>query len=84
MGNYYPLPLDSSLRGDIGAANANGDATNNILWIYEAFYPINNGQIVIDNASGLPGKTLNMVGIFNQPVLPNVETSRRREDWRRR
>ncbi len=70
VGNYYPLPLDSSLRGDIGAANANGDATNNILWIYDAFYPINNGQIVIDNASDLPGKTLNLVGIFNQPVVP--------------
>ena len=70
VGNYYPLPLDSSLRGDIGAANGNGDATNNILWIYEAFYPINNGQIVIDNASFLPGKTLNMVGIFDQPVVP--------------
>ena len=72
VGNYYPLPLDSSLRGDIGAANANDDATNNILWIYQAFYPINNGQIDIDNASQLTGKTLNMVGIFNQPVLPQV------------
>jgi hypothetical protein len=39
VGNYYPLPLDSSPRGEIGAANANGDATNNIFWIYEAFYP---------------------------------------------
>ena len=68
VGNYYPLPRDSSLRGDIGAANANGDATNNIIWIYDAFYPINNGQIYIDNASALPGKTLNMVGVFTDPT----------------
>ena len=75
VSNYYPLPLDSSLRGDIGAADADGSATDNILWIYQTFYPINNGQIDIDNASDLPGKTLNMVGLFNQPVVPSLKLS---------
>ena len=51
----------------ISAANADG-ATNNILWIYQAFYPINNGQIDVENASRLPSKTINFVGEFNQPV----------------
>ena len=72
VGNYYPLPTDASLRGDIGAADANGDATNNIVWIYDAFYPINNGQIDIDNASSLPGKTLNMVGVFTDSTTDPV------------
>jgi hypothetical protein len=50
------------------------DATNNILWIYATCYPINS-PIDIDNASSLPGKTLNMVGIFTQPVPQGLQPS---------
>ncbi|MGP0067547.1 MAG: hypothetical protein ACLQGP_28625, partial [Isosphaeraceae bacterium] len=72
VGNYYPLPMEGSPSGDIAAANADGDATNNILWIYQAFYPIDSGQIAIRNASDLPGKTLNLLGSFSQPVSPGA------------
>ena len=63
VGNYYPLPLDSSSRGDIRAANNNADALNYVWLVYDTNYPLTNGQIVIDNGnSSVPTKTLDVIG----------------------
>ncbi len=63
-GTYYPVPTDASLRGDIEAADSNGFAINNII-LSTATYVLTDrkaGQIVIQNSSRLPAKTLNVVG----------------------
>ncbi len=63
-GTFYPVPTDASLRGAIGAAESNGDASNTIV-LSTATYVLTNtslGQIVIQNNSSLPNKTLTIVG----------------------
>ena len=80
VGNCCTLPLDSSLRGDIGAADADSNSTDNIRLVYDAFYPISDGQI--DIAPDLP-KTLDLVGSLSQPVVAGGG-ARRAGGWRRR
>jgi hypothetical protein len=63
-GTFYPTPTDASLRDAINAAESNSDASNTIV-LSSATYVLTNttlGQIVIDNNSSLPNKTLTIVG----------------------
>ena len=59
-GTYYPVPTDASLRNAIQAADSNSDATNTILLV-DATYVITDaslGQLLLENDSSLPSKTL--------------------------
>jgi len=63
-GTFYPVPIDSSLRADITAANSNIYAVNTIV-LADATYLLTDataGQLVIQNTSSLPSKTLTIVG----------------------
>ena len=58
------MPTDASLRNAIETADSNGDASNTII-LEAATYVLTDttaGQIVIQNGSSLPGKTLTIVG----------------------
>ncbi len=63
-GTYYPVPTDASLRQVIATADSNGDASNTIVLAATSYVLTNTslGQIVIQNSSSLPGKTLTFVG----------------------
>ena len=63
-GTFYPVPTDASLRSAIATADSNGDASNTIV-LEAATYVLTDttaGQIVIQNSSSLPSKTLTIVG----------------------
>jgi hypothetical protein len=63
VGNFYPLPFDSSLRAAVNAADFNTFAVNIItLSISSLPYVVSAGQLLIDNTSGLPSKALTIVG----------------------
>ncbi len=63
VGVYYPLPLDSSLRGDAAAANADPtNATDDLYLVYSTPYDLTAGQLVLHNTSSLPSKTLQFLG----------------------
>ena len=58
------MPTDASLRDAINTAESNGDASNTIV-LSTATYVLTDttlGQIVIQNTSSLPNKTLTIVG----------------------
>ena len=62
-GIFYPLPVDVSLRNDIGLAETNADPTNNMLLVYNADYQISQGTIVLQNMSSTLGnKDLQFIG----------------------
>ena len=63
-GTFYPVPTDASLRQVIATADSNGDASNTIVLAATTYVLTNTslGQIVIQNSSSLPGKTLTFVG----------------------
>ncbi len=63
-GTFYPVGTDSSLRAAISAADSNGFANNTIV-LSAGTYGLTNataGELVIQNASSLPAKTLTIVG----------------------
>ena len=63
-GTFYPAPTDASLRDAIATADSNSDASNTII-LEAGTYVLTNttlGQIVIQNSTSLPSKTLTIVG----------------------
>ncbi len=63
-GTFYPVGTDSSLRAAIAAADSNGFASNTIV-LSSGKYVLTDptaGQVVIQNTSSLPSKTLTIVG----------------------
>jgi len=67
VGNFYPLPTDASLRGDINVANTNADAINNIWLVYDTNYSLDNGELIVDYGNpSVPRKTLNEIGVDEQ------------------
>ena len=63
-GTFYPTGTDASLRAAINQAEANSFASNTIVLATGTYVLTNTqaGQIVIQNTSGLPNKTLTIVG----------------------
>ena len=62
VGVFYPLPVDVSLRNDFSAAGSNANPTNNLLLVYDDDYELTQGQIVLQNTSGMANKTIQMLG----------------------
>jgi hypothetical protein len=62
VGAYYPLPLDPSLRADIGSTQTNADPTNDLYFVYPDPFPITSGQIVLKNPTPGSPKVLDFVG----------------------
>ena len=63
VGVYYPLPLDDSLHADVAAADADPtNATDDLYFVYSTSYDLTSGQLVVQNTSGLPSKTLQFLG----------------------
>ena len=61
---FYPVPTDASLRSAFAEAMSNGDASNTIV-LATGTYILDDktaGQIVIQDSSTLPAKTLTIVG----------------------
>jgi hypothetical protein len=61
---FYPAPTDASLRAAVTAAESDADAYNTIV-LGDASYILSDlsaGNIVIQNSSSLPSKTLTIVG----------------------
>jgi hypothetical protein len=61
VGEFYPLPVDSSMRADVALASSDGDATNNFELVYSAPYEVTQGQIVLQNNTSTP-ETINFIG----------------------
>jgi hypothetical protein len=63
-GTYYPAPIDNSLRAAITKAESDGHAFDNIVLSASAYKLTDKtaGQLVIQNSSSLPGKTLIFLG----------------------
>jgi hypothetical protein len=60
---YYPLPLDSSLRDDVAAANADSsNATDDLSMVYSTTYDLTTGQLVLQNTSNLSNKVIQFIG----------------------
>ncbi len=59
---YYPVPLDQSLRGDIGSTQLDSESTNDIYLVYANPFPITNGQILLQNPVPSVPKVLNFLG----------------------
>jgi len=59
---YYPVPLDQSLRGDIGSTQLDSEATNDIYLVYSTAFPIVDGQILLQNPVPSSPKLLNFLG----------------------
>ena len=62
MGVYYPLPLDSSLRRDVFRANGDVNKIDDLYMVYSTSYDLTAGQLVLQNTSGQPSKTLQFLG----------------------
>jgi hypothetical protein len=63
-GTFYPVGSDASLRAAISQADSNSFANNTIV-LSVGTYALSNpaaGQIVIQNTSALPSKTLTIIG----------------------
>ena len=60
QGTFYPVPTDASLRTAISQADSDSYAFNTIVLSASSYLLSNTtaGEIVIDNSSSLPGKTL--------------------------
>jgi len=64
QGTFYPVPTDTSLRAAISAADSNSYAYNTIL-LESSTYLLSDaaaGELLINNSSSLPGKTLTIAG----------------------
>ncbi len=59
---YYPVPLDQSLRGDIGSTQLDSESMNDIYLVYATPFPITNGQILLENPVPSVPKVLNLLG----------------------
>ncbi|MGO9914062.1 MAG: choice-of-anchor Q domain-containing protein [Isosphaeraceae bacterium] len=59
---YYPVPLDQSLRADIGSTQDDSQATNDIYLVYSSPFPIVDGQILLQNPVPSEPKVLNFLG----------------------
>ena len=62
VGVYYPLPLDSSLRNDLTAADSNADTADDLYLVYPNTYELTNGQLLIQNTTNLPTKAISIIG----------------------
>jgi hypothetical protein len=64
QGTFYPVPTDASLRAAINQADSDSFAFNTILLSASSYLLSNTtaGEIVINNPSSLPGKTLTITG----------------------
>jgi hypothetical protein len=61
----YPLPLESSLRGDIMADETSATAKDIVELVYPTAYPVSSGAIVIKNMSKSPAKSISILGDFS-------------------
>jgi len=62
VGVYYPVPLDQSLRGDIGSTQEDSQSTNDVYFVYSTPFPITDGQILLQNPDPAAPKVLNFLG----------------------
>jgi predicted outer membrane repeat protein len=62
VGVYYPVPLDASLRSDVGATETNTQSTNDVYLVYPNPFPITFGQILLQNPTPAEPKVLNFLG----------------------
>jgi hypothetical protein len=58
---YYPLPVAASLQLAINNSDTNSDPTDIINLVYLSGYPVTS-TVDINNAAGLPSKTLQILG----------------------
>ncbi len=61
VGVYYPLPLDGSLREDVGTADSDGNATDNLYLVYSQTYDLSFGELLVENTTALPNKTIQFI-----------------------
>ena len=64
QGTFYPVPTDASLRAAINEADSNSYFYNTIV-LSAATYELSDsaaGELLINNSSNLPGKTLTITG----------------------
>ena len=62
VGVFYPLPVDTSLRNEFSAAGSNTNPTDQLFLVYNADYPLSQGQVVLQNVSGMANKTIQVIG----------------------
>ena len=76
-GVFYPVPVDQSIRNDFTMGEADSNSIDNYLLVYNADYEISQGQIVLQNNSAMPNKTIEVSGMGEgQSVVTADGTSR--------
>ena len=87
VGVYYPLPLDSSLRGDVTSADSDTNATDDLYLVYSNPYMLSEGQLVLENTSTLQNKSIKFISndeldgtdgtvTTTAPIIDGNQTSR--------
>jgi fibronectin-binding autotransporter adhesin len=61
VGVYYPLPIDTSLRADVSTIDGDGNPTDDLYLVYSQAYALTLGQLLLENTSSLPSKTVAII-----------------------
>jgi hypothetical protein len=77
---FYPMPIDSSIRNDVALAGSDSNSLDNIYLVYAQTYGLANGELVVQNTSGLGTKTIQFLShdefAGTAPVISGAGLSR--------
>jgi fibronectin-binding autotransporter adhesin len=61
VGVYYPLPIDVGIRHSVSSADSDDNPTDDLYLVYSQSYLLAAGQLLLENTSGLPSKTIAII-----------------------